>query len=178
MRLPLLRLFAVCAMFAWELAALPAQAQSPERGIGAVLFVSGGVVFAGSVVHDIFVGAAQSARKSNDELRTGRLHSAMRERSPAKAFLWSFGGTVIPTVLGGAVGSIVGASDSKMGSAADAMATSLMLSGMFLGPSAGHWYAGQTSRGVKTAGTRLVGATVCLIGLVMLISFSSPHDSH
>ncbi len=65
-----------------------------------------------------------------------------REKSPGVAFLWSLGATAIPPLLGGALtdGTLEGI---------------LIVSGITLGPSAGHFYAKRYSRGLLTSALRI-----------------------
>ena len=65
-----------------------------------------------------------------------------REKSPGVAVLWSLGATAIPPLLGGALtdGTLEGI---------------LIVSGITLGPSAGHFYAKRYSRGLLTSALRI-----------------------
>ena len=65
-----------------------------------------------------------------------------REKSPGVAFLWSLGATAIPPLLGGALTD--GTSEGI-----------LIVSGITLGPSAGHFYAKRYSRGLLTSALRV-----------------------
>lgn len=64
------------------------------------------------------------------------------EKSPGVAFLWSLGATAIPPLLGGALadGTLEG---------------TLIVSGITIGPSAGHFYAKRYSRGLLTSALRI-----------------------
>ena len=74
-----------------------------------------------------------------------------REKSPGVAFLWSLGSTAIPFLIGRA-------GDEQNSN----LARILGVSGITVGPSAGHFYAKRYSRGLLTSALR-IGLGVLLI---------------
>jgi hypothetical protein len=81
--------------------------------------------------------AASSARSHNEGTEEGY-------RSPRTAFSLSLASTAVPVALG----AVAGMSRSEEAGAL------LIASGMILGPSMGHWYAGKVGRGALTAALR------------------------
>ena len=73
-------------------------------------------------------------------------------RSPTTGFLLSFGSTTVPMGLGVLGGSTGGAW--------------VFLGGIVVGPSVGHFYAGQVVRGLGTTGLRAAGAAVGISSLI------------
>ena len=75
-----------------------------------------------------------------------------KRKSPALAFMLSLGATFAPILLG-----------AESGVFEDLGVTYLIFSGaLVLGPSVGHWYAEQYSRGLLTAGLRALMVVVFL----------------
>ena len=79
-------------------------------------------------------------------------------KSPGTAFALSLGATAAPMAAGFALKNDAGAI--------------AVLSGVVLGPSAGHFYAGQPGRALGTMALRGAGTTVALAALVGCFDFS------
>jgi hypothetical protein len=77
---------------------------------------------------------------------------ANRRKSPATGLLLSLGATTVPMASGIAIGPDAGAW--------------IFLGGVVVGPSMGHFYAGQVGRGLGTTALRAAGAAVGISSLV------------
>jgi len=75
-----------------------------------------------------------------------------RRKSPSTALLLSLGSTTVPMGSGVLMSTSAGAW--------------VFLSGIVVGPSVGHFYAGQTARGLGTAALRAGGAALAISSLV------------
>jgi hypothetical protein len=87
-----------------------------------------------------------------------RLHPPPPQKSPGRAFAYSLVSTTAPMALGFAI-------ENEAGAVA-------VLSGVVLGPSVGHFYAGQEERALITLALRGAGTTVALAALVGCVDFS------
>lgn len=139
----------LCAALALATSSGSAQAPGPVRPPGSIggapvilaehgdpaVALLPGVTVLGLAVFDIATAPA-SARWYNER-------NPGASKSPRTAALLSVGWTAAP-VLAGTVAGI----ESEVG-------VLMIASGIVLGPSAGHWYAGRTVRGLTTAGLRL-----------------------
>lgn len=94
------------------------------------------VSFLGLAVYDVMT-APGSARWHNAR------HPGARPKSPPTAAWLSLGATTLPAVAG----VIVSRAQPEVG-------VPLIYSGMLIGPSVGHWYAGRAARGWTTLGLR------------------------
>lgn len=117
----------------------------------ATLLVPFGAGVAGLALFDIF-SAGESASRYNE-----REGAALK--SPATATIVSVVGTAAPIGLGALL----------LNTGYDGTGALLVASGVLLGPSAGHWYAGRPGRGAVTAALRagiiVLGGFVALQGL-------------
>ena len=160
-------------LFALLLFASPVRAQDCSGG---VFFVSPAVV-GGSAIYDIAT-ASKSARRYNEKHLSvaplvnprdgsygvmaswsfGRSRRAPPppSKSPSTAFQWSFFSTVVPM---GAGGLALASSDNEAGAV-------VFLGGLVVGPSIGHFYAGQAGRGI---GTLLLRGAGTVIGIGSMI---------
>jgi TM2 domain-containing membrane protein YozV len=84
-------------------------------------------------------------------------------KSYGAAYLWMFGATILPIVGG----SMLAASPGSEG-----LAAALILSGIFVGPSAGQFYAGSVGAGLVATGLRVAGGGLMLVGLIQAIGCS------
>ena len=88
--------------------------------------------------------------------RSSRVHArsyaAPARKSPGTAFVLSLTSTAAPILLGAAIQDDAGAV--------------LVLSGLIVGPSVGHLYAGQVGRGLGTIGLRAAGTVAGLYWIV------------
>lgn len=80
------------------------------------------------------------------------LQAPRRYKSPTTGLLLSLGSTTVPMGVGVLEGSRGGAW--------------VFLSGIVVGPSVGHFYAGQVARGLGMAGFRAAGAAVGISSLI------------
>jgi hypothetical protein len=81
-----------------------------------------------------------------------RSYAAPAHKSPGTAFVLSLTSTAAPILLGAAIQDDAGAV--------------LVFSGLLIGPSVGHFYAGQVGRGLGTFGLRAAGTVVGLYWIV------------
>ena len=96
---------------------------------------------------------SRAAFVKNPDLPIGYEYQPSAEKkSPRSATLWSLGATLIPTGIG-FISMIGGGWNNNHTTLAIGIVSST--SGWVFGPSAGHWYAQQTSRGWRTALIRL-----------------------
>ena len=172
-----LGLILTACSFVLLLSASPARAQDCSGGL---FFVSTAVV-AGSAIYDIAT-ASKSARRYNAthlsvaplvnprngsyglmaSLPLGRSRRAPQpqapaHKSPSTAFQLSLFSTVIPMGAGAAG---LASSDT------DAAGAFVFLGGLVIGPSVGHFYAGQGGRGI---GTTLLRAGVTVLGIASVV---------
>lgn len=103
--------------------------------------------FLGLAVYDVFT-APESARWHNAR------YPGASPKSPTTALWLSLGATTIPAVAGVIVSR-----------AAPEIGVPMIYSGVLIGPSVGHWYAGRAARGWTTLGLRagLSLATVAML---------------
>jgi hypothetical protein len=78
--------------------------------------------------------------------------STRAHKSPGTAFALSFFSTAVPVAVGAGMGNGGGAG--------------VFLGGVVVGPSVGHFYAGQVTRGLVTAGLRGAGTALFINSLV------------
>ena len=169
-----LGLILTACSFALLLSASPVRAQDCSGGL---FFVSTAVV-AGSAIYDIAT-ASKSARRYNEKHlsiaplvspRSGsyglmaswsfgrsRQAPAPPRKSPSTAFQLSLFSTVIPMGAGAAG---LASSDT------DAAGAFIFLGGLVIGPSVGHFYAGQGGRGI---GTVLLRGGVTVLGIASVV---------
>ena len=75
----------------------------------------------------------------------------VERKSPSRALLYSLGGTVVPTAVGATAGNV------ELGAV-------LVLLGVGLGPSLGHFYAGNEDQALVGIGLRVGGGTLGALG--------------
>jgi len=141
-------------------------------------FLVGAVVVAGSAVYDIATAPASARRYNQRHLAvvpvldprrgsyglsvsfsfgrssraSARAVAAPARKSPTTAFVLSFASTAGPMFAGAATGSNAGGE--------------VFLGGLIIGPSVGHFYAGQAGRGLATIALRGAGTALGLYSLV------------
>jgi hypothetical protein len=76
-------------------------------------------------------------------------------KSPSRAQLYSLGGTLVPVVLG-----------AGMNKEMDDVRVPLLAAGILVGPSAGHFYAENTTQALTGIGLRLGGVAIGFRGLL------------
>lgn len=88
------------------------------------------------------------------------------KKSPTQAQLYSLGGTLVPVLLG-----------AGMDRERDDIRLPLLATGIFIGPSIGHFYAENTSQALTGIGIRLGGGALGALGFGAALSASLEGDS-
>lgn len=132
-----------------------------DNALGAAGSVAAGVAIIGVGIFDISTAPA-SAQRHNER----NLLPPGEAKSPRTALLWSVGATLLPSALGLATAAVGGWNDNQttLGIGIAGMASSWIF-----GPSAGHWYAGESARGWATTGIR---AGLFALGVLALSTMS------
>lgn len=164
----MIKTFALILLFA-----SPVHAQ--EDCSGGVFIVSAAVV-GGSAIYDIAT-ASKSARRYNQTHLSlaplvnprngsygvmaswsfGRSRPVPAQKSPSTAFQLSFFSTVVP--MGAGTIALASSSDNEAGAFA-------FLGGLIVGPSVGHFYAGQGGRGIGTLLLRGAGTALGIASII------------
>jgi hypothetical protein len=103
--------------------------------------------------------------KNNDRLTVYTFQMSKARKSPGTATWWSLGSTLIPTAAGYVM---MNAGSGHNNSTLLTTGLIMVTGGWILGPSAGHWYAEQHSRGWTSAFVRAVAFGVGLISVIVI----------
>jgi hypothetical protein len=95
------------------------------------------------------------------ENHTASAEKAHSPKSPSKALSLSLVSTGVPLIIG------LGLAVADAPAPADTYSAILILGGVVVGPSVGHFYAGNTGHGVLTIGLRSVGLAGGTLGLYL-----------
>lgn len=106
-------------------------------------------------------GEAHMPPDASSMADTSIQHTRRSFKSPQTALAASLIFTLAPVAMGGAV--------MRTGTDPGGVGVTFFSAGWTFGPSAGHWYAGQTARGWKTAGLRLGLAGVGTVALISAV---------
>lgn len=172
------------------LTALPAHAQDKAE-IGGTMMVMGGGILMISLIVDI-AHSPHSAMDYNarrfalrpmidPRQRTAglgisyALHAPARDalqgtggrKRPGAALAWSTVATFAPAAVGGALIAAGGGNDNHT---TLATGTTLLMSGVVIGPATGHWYSERASRSIPGLAIRVGAAALGFAGAALLVS--------
>lgn len=176
----MLRVLGVSILLSLAVAARGAGVTRSSRNCSEALFIVSGGVVVGSLIYDIASAPASARRYNRTHLsiaplvdprhrsygltaswsfgRSSRLASrppaVPATKSPSTAFVLSFASTVVP-IGGGAV----------MANANIDAGWALIFGGGIIGPSVGHFYVGESGRGLATAAIRAGGTVIGLLSI-------------
>lgn len=142
----------------------PAHGQDDDGSTATAVILLGGAGVLSSVIYDIATAPKSAERYNESLLSLDTAQSNQLRKSLKKARHWSLGATLIPFALGTAILTAGGGNDNSTTLTIGIVGIS---SGILIGPSAGHWYAKQTSRGWISV---LIRFGISTAGLLLLAS--------
>lgn len=145
---------------------LTAMSKTPRRQRASVLLLVCILLSTGALL-TLGSGRPARAQQADAPEKDTTVHVETKTRkSPTRAQLYSFGGTLVPILLG-----------AGMDSERDDVRVPLWVTGIFIGPSVGHFYADNASQALTGIGIRLGGGALGILGFLSALDASLEGNS-